>query len=186
MFYVYVYLDPRKSGKYVYGKYKFEYEPFYVGKGHGDRYYDHINRIDCGRNELKKNKIKKILRETGKEPIVEFVERNINEDVAWKLETQLIKTIGRIDLKEGCLTNMTDGGEGPFGVIRDKENREKISKGLKKWYSENEVSEETREKLSKAHKGRKMSFTEEGLRSKREHVKCMHNEEVWKKISQIC
>lgn len=34
-FYVYVYLDPRKEGKYVYGEFQFDYEPFYVGKGYG-------------------------------------------------------------------------------------------------------------------------------------------------------
>lgn len=32
-FYVYIYFDPRKSGKYKYGKYTFGYEPFYVGRG---------------------------------------------------------------------------------------------------------------------------------------------------------
>ena len=37
-FYTYVYLDPRKSGKYKYSEYKFDYEPFYVGKGCGNRY----------------------------------------------------------------------------------------------------------------------------------------------------
>lgn len=36
-FYVYVYLDPRKSGEYIYDDLKFNYEPFYVGKGRGDR-----------------------------------------------------------------------------------------------------------------------------------------------------
>lgn len=32
-YYVYIYLDPRKPGKYKYSKCEFEYEPFYVGKG---------------------------------------------------------------------------------------------------------------------------------------------------------
>ena len=43
-FYVYVYTDPRKdNGPYKYGEYEFEYEPFYVGKGIGNRKNNHLN-----------------------------------------------------------------------------------------------------------------------------------------------
>jgi len=40
--YIYVYLDPCKPGNYKYGKYKFDYEPFYVGKGRNNRWMVHI------------------------------------------------------------------------------------------------------------------------------------------------
>ena len=44
-FYIYAYLDPRKPGDFQYpeAKIKFNYEPFYIGKGHAERKFDHIS-----------------------------------------------------------------------------------------------------------------------------------------------
>ncbi len=55
-FYTYVYLDPRKPGKFVFGKYEFEYEPFYVGKGSGRRckvFCQHIKHNPFLKRKLK-------------------------------------------------------------------------------------------------------------------------------------
>jgi hypothetical protein len=46
-FYVYIYLDPRKPGKFHYGEYCFDYEPFYVGKGKDNRMFTKICK-KCG------------------------------------------------------------------------------------------------------------------------------------------
>jgi len=66
-FYVYVYLDPRKPGKYKYGEYEFDYEPFYVGKGKGFRFKRHLTEYQLihDKNNLKVNKIRKIIKDIG-------------------------------------------------------------------------------------------------------------------------
>ena len=51
IFYVYVYLDPRKPGNYVYGEYSFDYEPFYVGKGSNGRCTIHLCKYNLENNE---------------------------------------------------------------------------------------------------------------------------------------
>lgn len=147
-FYVYVYLDPRKPGKYVYGEYSFDYEPFYVGKGKGKRIYAHLKEsvINKNTNKYKINKIKKILKETSKNPIILKIRENLSENDAFVLETYFIEIIGRIDLKKGPLTNLTNGGDGPSNQIVSDETKEKlriINTGKK-------LSNETKNKMSKA------------------------------------
>ena len=64
---MYAFLDTRKPGKYRYGKYTFEYEPFYIGKGCGNRSSVHfISTNEKNRNPYKTNKINKIIRATKK------------------------------------------------------------------------------------------------------------------------
>lgn len=112
-FYIYIYFDQRKPGRYVYGKYVFDYEPFYVGKGSGSRIEKHLTESKMFRiNKNKCNKIRDIINETKTNPLAFKYVEFLFEKEAYLLETDIIKTIGRIDLKTGPLTNKNDGGHG--------------------------------------------------------------------------
>lgn len=129
-FYVYVYLDPRKPGKYIYGDYSFDYEPFYVGKGYGSRQKEHLKPSLLKKNSPKNNKIKKIIQETSNNPTIITLEKKISEIDALNLEKNIISIIGRKNLNKGPLTNLTDGGEGEIGRTVSEKTRKKISKSL--------------------------------------------------------
>ena len=138
-FYIYVYLDPRKKGLFTYGKYDFKFEPFYVGKGKDLRLYDHLkesNRnLEVG-NKLKINKIIKIKRELNKEPIIIKSFEFLTNEEAIFYEICMIKEIGRINLKTGPLTNLTDGGDGTYGYIPSQKAKENWLKSIHKYYSD--------------------------------------------------
>jgi len=126
IFYIYVYLDNTKPGKYKYEDYEFDYQPFYVGKGQDGRKTFHLmeayNKIvNKNTNHHKCNTIRKIKKETGEDPIVIEYKSNMIEDEAFKLEESMIRTIGRADLGTGPLTNMTTGGDGVSGYIATEE-----------------------------------------------------------------
>jgi len=181
-FYTYVYLDPRKSGKYVYGDYIFDYEPFYVGKGHANQYTSHLREAEKHlvpkkfMNKHKFYKIKNIL-DSGLKPTIIKIKDNLNENEAFELEMWSIWTIGRSDLELGPLTNHTDGGEGSSGhkgywtgKNRSKETRQKLSnyrigkspwnKGLSNIYSEITLNKMSESKLNMSNETRqKMSIS---------------------------
>jgi len=108
--YVYIYLDPRKPGHYNYTNVSFLYEPFYVGKGSGNRYLAHIKEVNrkCIHNQLKLNKIKKILA-AGLSPFI-LILTDGDESYILNEEKCLIDEIGRITEMTGPLTNIRPGG----------------------------------------------------------------------------
>lgn len=150
-FYAYVYLDPRKPGKFKYGEYEFNYEPFYVGKGQGNRLEKHLKEYfqKFDNNKSKINKIKNIEKNGFKVLVIKYQEKLFEQD-ALDLETKMIKTIGRIDLGTGPLTNLTDGGDGSSGYVHKKEDIIRMSK-LKKGIS---LTEKHKKNISKATSGR--------------------------------
>lgn len=163
MYYVYVYLDPRKPGKYKYGKYEFNYEPFYIGKGKINRYKSYKNRNNYFINII--NKLKKLKLK----PIIIKLYENLNENESIKLEIKLIKIIGRKDINQGSLINMTDGGDGVSGLIFSEESKQKLSIlnsgrnncmfGVHRFGKDNPMfgrkhSKKTKEKISKSNSGK--------------------------------
>lgn len=118
-FYIYAYLDTRKPGNYFYKKgkleFNFNFEPFYIGKGCGRRMRAHLyekeaSGIQCNSHKIRK--IQKIIKETNEEPQIIIIRNQLTENDAGILEKIYINTIGREDLKNGPLTNKTDGGDG--------------------------------------------------------------------------
>ena len=115
-YYVYQLVDPRNN------------EPFYIGKGTGDRAAQHAKFKDGNKNPYKDRKIKSILKES-LEIIVEFLYENLtDENAAYDLEEQIIKKIG---IKN--LTNIAEDRRPPsrLGWTPSRETLEKRSKSLK-------------------------------------------------------
>lgn len=131
-FYVYELWNPLKQ------------EPFYIGKGKGEgptniftRPKIHINTatgilkrpLDFNRHKI--NTIKKII-SMGTKPEVKIILITENEKEAFDKEKELIKFYGRIDLHTGCLTNLTNGGEGGSGRVWKEESKRKVSDTVRK------------------------------------------------------
>lgn len=136
--------------------------PFYIGKGKGSRIHDHFRPHAL----LKRNLKSKVIRDANKAGLKIFREKlfeNLEETDALAIEMQLIKKYGRLHIETGCLTNLGEGGEGNSGTVRSPETREKMSKAQKGKV----VGESTRQKLSEARLGKKFASPSEETRQKR-------------------
>jgi len=130
VYYVYVYLDPRKPGKFIYDEFELEYEPFYIGKGTKSRLLRHLKNEKV--NPIKINKIKKIKSE-GLEIIIKKLIDNITNEESLEIEKRLIKLIGRYCKNEGPLTNYSEGGETYIGYKHQEDHIEKLYKPVVKY-----------------------------------------------------
>lgn len=81
--------------------------PYYIGKGKDNRAYV---------------KHKGAPTPTDKKYIV-FLETNLSELGALALERRYIKWFGRVNNKSGILRNLTDGGEGCYGLTHNDETK---------------------------------------------------------------
>ena len=103
-------------------------ESIYVGCGCKERPYQHLSRKDV--HPL----VHRIswIRNQGLEPIIEIkeFECEVREEISIR-EIYQIHLIGRKNLKEGSLLNLTDGGEGVTGLKWSEESKSNSSKARK-------------------------------------------------------
>jgi hypothetical protein len=107
-FYVYVLCKPNDT-------------PFYVGKGKGNRVYDHDAEARKGHRCHKCNTIRKIWKHGGQVRRY-FVFTTDDEQEAYQHEKELIASYGRKNL-----TNSTDGGEGQTGRIGELSGKTRLT-----------------------------------------------------------
>lgn len=116
-------LRESKKMHYVYVLADSDSKPFYVGKGVGNRVFQH--EAEARGKILKTHKlnlIRKLHRE-GRQILYAFAGFFSDEVAALAEEQRLIVSIGRYDLKRGPLTNQTDGGEGTSNPSEESRQR---------------------------------------------------------------
>jgi hypothetical protein len=143
-------IEDKKRNSYVYYHTRIDKnEIFYIGIGSNSRNNKYSRAYQIGK---RRNKIWNDIVEKTKYN-VKIMFNNLTWDEACNTEKKLILLYGRIDNKTGILSNMTDGGEGVLGCKKSIETRQKMSK----CHKGKVFSIETRQKMSKVNTGKKLS-----------------------------
>lgn len=123
--------------------------PFYIGKGSGNRMYDHLieAKYSSHKNKHFENSIK-LLWKQGLDPVIQLLSTFEDEAAAYDEEERLIQVHGR-QIDGGSLCNITLGGRGPLGRKHTEAAKEKMR--------QRQFSEETRQRMRDAQLGSKQS-----------------------------
>ncbi len=122
-FYTYIALDPRYFGPYFYNGQHLDCIPYYVGKGSGNR----INVTLKDKKQKKKFERTEEIIQSGFEPLLIKVKENLTEIESFQFEQYFITIIGREDLNEGVLLNVSNGWEGKSGHKLSEKTRKIMS-----------------------------------------------------------
>lgn len=126
-YYIYFYLRSKDSAIGKAGT------PYYVGKGKGRRAYSNSRLVPVPKD---KNNIV-------------FILTNLTEEQAFRNEIDFISWYGRVDLNNGILRNLTDGGDGVSGLILSEEQKRKNREARKGKTNSEESKRKTRESMEK-------------------------------------
>jgi hypothetical protein len=130
---------------YTYAYLKADGSPYYIGKGKGNRLYDHRGK-NCTPPKDKNRIIK--------------LKQNLTEEAAFRHEIYMIAVFGKKCDGTGILMNIADGGNAPPKMYGDNsptkrpEIRAKIGAANKISLKGRKVTEEVRQKISKTHRER--------------------------------
>jgi hypothetical protein len=136
---------------------------FYIGVGNIRRPYSKVNRNKHWYHIANKH-----------EYTVNITHRDLIWEEACAIERYLIAFYGRLDLKQGNLVNMTDGGDGAVGLKHSDDTKRSFSEIKRKLYSDKTKHPlyGRRGENSPNYGKKKSKETIEKIRSKQSGVNC--------------
>jgi hypothetical protein len=109
-----------------------------------------------------------------------FLKQNLTEEEAFRHEIYMIAVFGRKDLETGILRNKTYGGDGISGYVFSEETKKKLSEAHKG----KTHSEESKRKMSEVNKGKTLSEEHKRKISEAKKGKTF-SEESKRKMSEV-